>query len=1428
VTHTYQVHKKYDGIPESKQYGAGVKIVNLTGEGVADADVEAITPAITLDFQLSVNGQPRSVITNAEADCVSVPAGGEVAMTVIPKVNAELVAKRGALPVQYVVMEVCSNENPEQPFFQRTMTPDSSALSDFLRTVKDEDGKCDSLVVSVGKPVVVKLTQQRDTTGGFIDYTFKVRGHLADPRIRAEGLGSHKTFHLVSLSNNTRSRSDFDLSELLYPYSAAMEHARTRSADSCPAQAIPQEKLFDGFIASEDGGLLYEFKNSLHIRTLDSLTGQAIYTFKYNPQGYLMEVQDIDGDVTRIERDGNNQAVAIIAPYGQRTVLTLDNQGYLAAMTNEAGETHAMVYTVDGLMTQYADPRGNVATYEYDKLGLFVKETNAIGGGYSVGRVDQGGGYVATLTSKEGRVSSFQVNGGVRTNVAPDGTATIVQSKEGERSVTSADGTVIWTKEELDTRLASFMASPVPTTTSIKTPNGLTAQITTETVTDPPAYDDNYKPWNLWTLTNKVTVNGRTSSSVFDKTANTITATSAAGRKSMSFLDGKGRVVKEQAPGFVDTSYTYDTRGRLTQVSEGEGVDLRTASLEYDARGNINKVTDALGRQVSFDYDLVGRVTKQTLTDGRQIIYSYDANGNVTTITPPSRPAHGFAYNGEDLQTQYTPPPAGLATPQTQYVYNLDKELTKVVRPDGQSVDFEYDKTKGRLNALNTPNGKYGYAYDDKSGNLTTVTAPDGNSLSYQYDGSLPLSVTWGGAIQGNLSVTYDNDFRVTATSINGGSTVNYDYDADSLLVKAGDLWLVRDPENGLLKGTQLGGKDGIVTQRAYNAFGEMVSETATVNGNPLYTNQYSYDKLGRITQKVETLEGVVTTLAYDYDPAGRLVKVTQNGAVTEQYSYDGNGNRLSAITATHGSVTGSYDEQDRLLQYADNTYSYTANGELLSKTSNGATTQYQYDVLGNLRSVKLPDGKQLEYVIDASGRRVGKKVNGVLTQGWLYQGSLNPIAELDGTGQVVTRFVYGSKANVPDYLVKGDKTYRIISDHLGSPRLVVDLSTGTVVQRMEYDAFGNVTQDSNPGFQPFGFAGGLYDSETQLVRFGARDYDAETGRWTAKDPILFDGGDSNLYGYVINDPVNLTDVRGLFLDTILDVGFILYDLYRLVKDNVINGCPNLGENLTALAGDVGGFLIPFASGGGLAARGVMKAGKYIDKIKDTAKFGEKTKDFAKAAKNIPPCSSFPAETLVHTEDGLKPISEIKVGDKVLSFDEATQSSNYQLVTALIQHLQQFPLVKITTELGEVLEVTPEHPLYVEGKGWLRADNIKTGESLRLKDGHTTEVKEIGASVRAENVYNLTVANTHSYFVGAEGVLAHNMCDWRRIEALQPMTKSHNNPLKTTQQYVDEAQDAQRRMNQGGSVPQPPGPTGNSLPSSGTDMFILSAPPSKI
>ena len=85
----------------------------------------------------------------------------------------------------------------------------------------------------------------------------------------------------------------------------------------------------------------------------------------------------------------------------------------------------------------------------------------------------------------------------------------------------------------------------------------------------------------------------------------------------------------------------------------------------------------------------------------------------------------------------------------------------------------------------------------------------------------------------------------------------------------------------------------------------------------------------------------------------------------------------------------------------------------------------------------------------------------------------------------MVATFVYATQVNVPDYMVKDGVTYRLLTNPV-SVRLVVNAATGQVAQRIEYDAFGRVLSDTNPGFQPFGFAGGLYDAATGLVHFSA------------------------------------------------------------------------------------------------------------------------------------------------------------------------------------------------------------------------------------------------------------------------------------------------------------------------------------------------------
>ena len=266
-------------------------------------------------------------------------------------------------------------------------------------------------------------------------------------------------------------------------------------------------------------------------------------------------------------------------------------------------------------------------------------------------------------------------------------------------------------------------------------------------------------------------------------------------------------------------------------------------------------------------------------------------------------------------------------------------------------------------------------------------------------------------------------------------------------------------------------------------------------------------DALGRVVEREErVLSGNAVTDRYKYDVRGRLVSVTTNGVVSESYAYDANGNRLG----------GECDAQDRQLAFGGATYAYDLNGSMTNRNGVALT----WNLFGRLMSVG-----DVSYWRDEQQRKCYKEVDVKPVKDWCWSGS-RLVAERDYTTGEISVFVYAG-ATAPAYMIRGGVTYRIITDNQGSVRLVVNAATGEVRQRLDYDSFGRVLCDTNPGFQPFGFQGGLYDPDTGLVEFGCRWYDAETGRWISKDPILLDGG-WNVYAFCGNDPVNRTDPSGL------------------------------------------------------------------------------------------------------------------------------------------------------------------------------------------------------------------------------------------------------------------------------------------------------------
>jgi RHS repeat-associated protein len=884
---------------------------------------------------------------------------------------------------------------------------------------------------------------------------------------------------------------------------------------------LPPPRFVNGEIVvpSADGSQLYVFsREGRHLRTQDAVSGTERYRFEYDNRGQVVRIVDPYANSVEIERGADGRPLAIVSPYGHRTGIMLDEQGYLAELVDPDSLRHGFTY-VEGLLRSFTDRRGHTSTFEYDELGRLERDTNA--GGYSkvLRRIQDALGWTVEVQTALGRVTRHiwedRPEGSVRrTRVAPDGTTRVTALEpDGSQSIRVSEGTTVNTMSRPDPRFG--MQAPYLGSWKLSTPAGLLSQVSTTRSAI------GLEAAGTMVLSSATTVDGATFRSQYDATTQKASFSTPLGRQVTVDSDGMGRPSALLKPDVLPTVFGYDARGRVHTVTQGE----RGVTYDYDAQGNLETIMDPLGRMMRFAHDLMGRLKTQTLADGRVIGFEYDANGNVTSVTPPGKLAHSFSYNDSDETSAYSPPPVlGAGRNETSYTYDQDG-LRTVTRPDGTVVEIVYDSA-GRPDVANHPQGYVDYGYDG-SGKLSTMATSAGQGLAYSYDGPLLTDTTWSGTVAGTVHHAYGTGLRLAAQTVNGAHGVSFAYDEDGLLTGVGAMTLARDAARGAVTGTTLGAVTTAVP--TFDEYGSLTRWEATSSGGMLLAFDYLYDALGRIREKRETRGGATTVDEYTYDETGRLTDAYRDGVQVGHYEYDSNGNR-TLYAGQRGSFTGSYDDQDRMLGYGAYTYTYTANGELETKTdtATGERTSYSYDGLGALQSVTLSDGSSIEYVLDPIGRRIGKKVNGSLVQAFLYQSALAPVAELDASGNVVARYVYATRVNVPDYMVKEGTTYRLVTNHLGSVLMVVDITTGEVVQELTYDDFGVVMRDTRPGWQPFGYAGGQYDATTGLVHFGAREYDAESGRWTTKDPSGLVGA-VNTYEYVENDPINWIDPIGLF-----------------------------------------------------------------------------------------------------------------------------------------------------------------------------------------------------------------------------------------------------------------------------------------------------------
>jgi RHS repeat-associated protein len=919
-------------------------------------------------------------------------------------------------------------------------------------------------------------------------------------------------------------------------------------------------------VPSEDGSEVWEFDAAgRHLRTVDGLTGVKLERFSYDAAGRLTGIEDRDGNTTTIERAADGTPQAIVAPGGQRTTLELDGAGRVAAVRDPAGRATTMTYGDGDLLATLKTPEGGTSTLTYDGRGRLTKDVDPDGVVTTLDRA-QAGGKTNVDVSVGGRVTTYGVetlsNGDrVRTITRPGGAVTkLVARPDSTRVRTDPDGTTTTVEPAADPRWGNLVH--VPGKQTVKTPGGKERVRTW----DRTAFrSDPLNPFSVVSMTTSVTENpgGRTDWSYSagmpsNPDDQTVTVRSPEGRTTTTTLDHLTRPTKiEPAAGVTPIVLSYDARGRVTSATQGSS----QTTLAYDDRNRLVQRSDGEGGTIGYAYDAADRVTEVRVPGGTYGI-AYAADGSRTITTPAGR-TFGIGVTPAGRKRSFRP--AGQAGAHVRS-YGPGRELLETALPSGAKRALGYDDA-GRLASENDPQAQRSYGYDGAADVFGTLgwQRPGGGgaqSLALGHDGLLPTTETSSGAAAGTVTTAWGAGFLPTQQVIDaaGGTvTTPLAFDRDRMVKQLGAFAIERTGPGGAQSAVRYAG-DGMALTTTRDTLARLNAKKLAVGGADRFGETVAYDNAGRV--RSTTLAGA--TRFYEYDARGELRKVhvgSATGQVVEEYSYDADGNRTGAAydgdpaeAAEYGPGTGrltkragldyTFDADGFLTKRGPDTFAYDRGGDLLSATVGGKTVTYDYDALGR-RTARHEGGATERYLH-------GDPDNPLRITAWIDAGGTLNVPRYDGDGTLFA-------------IDRGGSRVYVATDHLGSPRLITD-AAGTAVRTIEYDAFGKVTGGTGSFDLPIGYAGGLSDPVTGLVRFGKRDYEPESGRWTAEDPTFFEGSPGNLYAYVGSNPTTLTDPTGLVC-----VGFSAYGGLgggiQFCRDNSIDGadwslCSELGVGL--------------------------------------------------------------------------------------------------------------------------------------------------------------------------------------------------------------------------------------------------------------------------
>ncbi len=595
--------------------------------------------------------------------------------------------------------------------------------------------------------------------------------------------------------------------------------------------------------------------------------------------------------------------------------------------------------------------------------------------------------------------------------------------------------------------------------------------------------------------------------------------------------DAKGNVLTVvRADGTIQELNTYDVQGNLlhTRDGMGSGADIQydlggrrtqivtkgkaSQRYEYDAMGNMIGIIDGAGNHTKYSLDKWGRITQIHRADGSSEFYRYDYAGNLTSSIDGEGHTTTYEYNSINKMATRTDPMGS----QEMYYYDQEERMCRRIDRNGTTIRYDYniyDSLTGRYaKKLDGQESCQSYEYTPEG--LLKSAVSEGMRYSYTYD-ALERLIEKKASGKTLLSFQYDLNGNVEHQTDVTGKMTTYHYDLSDHVTEVWDngtkIASYEYNVDATIKGLHCG---NLYTRYDYDADRNLTHLKTLFGTEVLTDNQYTYDGNGNRLEKIQK-HG---TIKYSYDNMKRLAKVEYPNA-TEELFYDKAGNRTRRLYHQSEELY-QYDRRNQLITYTKDgistSYEYDKAGNLLKDHR----AQYEYDALNRTTKIETFDGNIQINRYDAEGLRHEMEENGRLVS-FIFR---NDEIVVEQSSQDTIRYI---RANI---LIASDaesaKTYyHYASDELSSITHIVDCEADKICNRYEYDAWGNQTICEEEVANRFKYNGQQFDAISQQYYLRARYYNPVIGRFIQEDTYWGDG--LNLYAYCANNPVFYMDPSG-------------------------------------------------------------------------------------------------------------------------------------------------------------------------------------------------------------------------------------------------------------------------------------------------------------